>query len=281
MHSRDTNTVVQSATPPPLKKPPIVLRRQFATHNWLRKTPLIAETLSIDHLGHLPKLLKPTSGSIEIKYIGGLRVLLEFGDSITAKEFKDNPAVWKEYIKHVEWGVEMNLEFERIAWIRIVELPLQLWGEKNFEEITRGFGRTIAPFNEIHHRIDLSCVKIGIMTSRKSRINEEVQVVIEKKLINMGIIEFDEDYWFPFLFDPRKNFLVDAYGKDVASNEPQASVDKEDELENGEIPADKEPVNRTQEAEKTTTETIETDSDVNNTNQEMPTPTCPHWIRQV
>lgn len=43
-------------------------------------------------------------------------------------------------------------------------IPLHLWGESNFAKITKGYGTTIAPFDELPNRVDLSCVKIGILT---------------------------------------------------------------------------------------------------------------------
>ncbi|KAL4567502.1 hypothetical protein LXL04_023087 [Taraxacum kok-saghyz] len=130
-------------------------------------------------------------------------------------------------------------------------MPLNLWGERNFEEVTRHFGKTIAPFDEILHRVDLSCAKIGILTKRRARINDELYVAINDTLIKIGFIEFDED-WFPFRFDSSKIFYEDEYGRDVVmdNNEEEAAPDavmgekeqmEDHEPEEGEIPP--EPIN--------------------------------------
>ncbi|KAL4585399.1 hypothetical protein LXL04_010019 [Taraxacum kok-saghyz] len=253
--------------PPPLPTPaPISLQRDNCTHNWLRKTTLIGEAISIDHLGHLPKLIKPMDMTLEIKYIGGLRVILQFDDSVGAQNFKEDEINWKHCMKRLDWGTDIDTRLERISWIRIVGLPPQLWGDKNFEAITRNFGRMIAPFDDIHHRVDLSCVKIGILTHRKNRINDEIYVAIDAEVIKIGVIEFDENYWFPFYFDLRKDFLEKEFcnntgkkqeGENIGRNVDMENGKHDDDMEEGEIHPEEEA--RTHEAEipATVTETNE------------------------
>ena len=77
-------------------------------------------------------------------------------------------------------------------------------GESNFTRITEGYGTTIAPFDELPNRVDLSCVKIEIPTKRRMRINDEIFVPCEGEFIKLGITEFDED-WFPFKFDQNED----------------------------------------------------------------------------
>ncbi|CAH1446424.1 unnamed protein product [Lactuca virosa] len=171
-------------------------------YSWLRKTTLIAKAISLSHLGHLPKLLQAKEEqALEIKYIGGLKVLLCFDNSIEARSFLENKQRWANNLKWVKPGESIEQNFERVAWVRIVGLPLILWGYTNFEAICQKFGKIIAPFDDVYHRVDLSCVKIGIITTRRTRINEEAVVATDDHIIKVGVVEFDED-WFPFQFDP-------------------------------------------------------------------------------
>ncbi|CAI9299123.1 unnamed protein product [Lactuca saligna] len=103
----------------------------------------------------------------------------------------------------------------------------QFGDRRNFRSITDGFGRTIAPFEDIPHRVDISHVKIGLLTSRRTRINDEIQASFEGKIYKLGIIEFDED-WFPFKFDPSE----DGNEKTVSEDE---MAEQNDEREEGEI----------------------------------------------
>ncbi|KAL4582116.1 hypothetical protein LXL04_006656 [Taraxacum kok-saghyz] len=117
-------------------------------------TSLFGEAKTLDHLGHMPKLL--TSGKkmqMTIKYIGGMNVLLEFGSSLDAKAFLTDGDRWKDHLRWLQWGEHTNYRHGRVAWIRLVGLPLNLWGERNFKAITKKFGKTIAPFDKINHRV--------------------------------------------------------------------------------------------------------------------------------
>ncbi|CAH1416400.1 unnamed protein product [Lactuca virosa] len=198
---RPINTTQAYPLGPPLPIP-VTLHHEPATHSWLRKISLVGEAASLDHLGHLPKLLLAKGETcVEVKFIGGLMVLMLFDHSVAAKEFMVSEHRWKDYLKWVRWGDKVETHEERVAWVRIMGLPLHLWGQRNFRIITEGFGKTIAPYEDIPHRVDLSHVKIGLLTTRRTRINDEIHAAFEGKVYKLGIIEFDED-WFPFRFDP-------------------------------------------------------------------------------
>ncbi|CAH1445526.1 unnamed protein product [Lactuca virosa] len=94
--------------------------------------------------------------------------------------FKDNKNRWEEYLKWVEWGDKIQSGFDRVAWIRIMGLPIHLWG---------GGGTTLQQSQK-----DMG-----------TGINDEIFVAFEGELIKLGIIEFDED-WFPFKFDPSEDY---------------------------------------------------------------------------
>ncbi|KAL4579797.1 hypothetical protein LXL04_015963 [Taraxacum kok-saghyz] len=87
----------------------------------------------------------------------GLNILISFGNSADAKEFVWKTDGWKECLK--------SLLFDRLAWIRLVGLPMSIWGKNNFAAIAGAFRRTIYPFENLTSRVDLLCVKIGILTS--------------------------------------------------------------------------------------------------------------------
>lgn len=200
-----TKLTISTPPGPPLPLP-IILQREPSTTSWLRKTTLVGEAVSLDHLGHLPKLILSNGESdTTIKYIGGLKVLILFDHSGAAKEFMEDDKRWKEHIKWLRWADNIETHADRVAWIIIVGLPLFLWGQRNFEKITGTFRKIIAPFDDIPNRIDLSHVKIGILTTRKARINEEIHISYDGKVTRLGIVEFDED-WFPFRFDPSEDY---------------------------------------------------------------------------
>ncbi|KAL4590676.1 hypothetical protein LXL04_003616 [Taraxacum kok-saghyz] len=165
---------------------------------------------------------------MEIKYIGGLKVLLEFYDSVSAREFKDNATNWAHLYEKHRLGDRNRQKVRNNIMDTYCGPTSTTVGEKIFEAITRNFGTTIAPFDEIHHRI-------GIITHRKNRINDEVYVDIDTEVIKIGVIEFDEDYWFPFQFDPRKSFLEKEFESEKEDTTSHKGV-TDDDIEEGEIP---------------------------------------------
>ncbi|CAI9268360.1 unnamed protein product [Lactuca saligna] len=150
-----------------------------------------------------------------------------FDHSVATKEFMIGEHKWKDYLKWVRWGDQVDSHEECVAWVRITGLPLHLWGQCNFGNIIDMFGKTIAPFEDIPYRVDLSHAKIGLLTSTRARINDEIHASFEGKVFKLGIIEFDED-WFPFRFDPPE----DGNEKMVVDDQMSA---KNDEREDGEI----------------------------------------------
>ncbi|CAI9286938.1 unnamed protein product [Lactuca saligna] len=170
----------------------------------------VAEVTSLDHLGHLPKLiLAKGETDIKIKYISGLKVLIIFDHSRCTKEFKEDDNRWKEHLKWLSWADKIETHAEGVAWIKIVGPPLFLWGQPNFEKITKTLGKIIALFDDIPNRLDLSHVKIGILTTRRAIINEEIHISQEGKVFKLGIVEFNKN-WFPFIFDPSEDYYEDS-----------------------------------------------------------------------
>lgn len=103
----------------------------------------------------------------------------------------------------------------------------------------KAFGIVIAPFDDIFNRVDISCIKVGILTTIRRRINEEITILADGRCIKIGIIEFDEE-WFPFKFDPQEKFSEsDEEGDDEvdvdAVSDTWIEGKNEDGMEEGEI----------------------------------------------
>ncbi|CAI9266455.1 unnamed protein product [Lactuca saligna] len=167
---------------------------------------LIGETKTLDHVGHLPALISIHSGDGEkVKYAGGMKAIIEFASSTLAKNFLNN----------------------KNTSIRIVRLPIRLWCEDNFSAIVRKFGKIIVPFNHIEDRLDLSVVKLGILTGMKKKINEVVRVEVEGKTCDIGVVEYEDEPWFPFKFENEEQPYESQ--SNYATSEADVVDSKEDE----------------------------------------------------
>ncbi|KAI3788027.1 hypothetical protein L2E82_00627 [Cichorium intybus] len=103
---------------------------------------LVGEIIDIDKLRSLP-LLIDDEGIPDVKayYYGGLYVMLHFGMSTNAKGFLENELCWKKLFKWLKPGAHaMDLKFQRLAWLRMVGLPLHFCDSGNIKKIVTRFG---------------------------------------------------------------------------------------------------------------------------------------------
>ncbi|CAH1445351.1 unnamed protein product [Lactuca virosa] len=197
---------------------PVVISSETQMNEWLKKCVLIGEAHSFDHIGSMPTSLLMNERT---KYLGGLNEALGFSNSIETREFLEDKERWKDWFKWIIRANQQVLPYERTAWIKILGLPLHLWDEKNFSLIAGRFGRVIAPFNKLSTRRDYSVGKVGVLTSQLKWINEVVSISVDGKLINVGIVEYTDD-WSPFHpapFDKVEEDSDDEVVEEVESDE--------------------------------------------------------------
>ncbi|CAI9303088.1 unnamed protein product [Lactuca saligna] len=172
------------------------------------------------------------SSAYGMKYLGGLLVGIQFRSEGDVGEFLKNENYWREWFRETKLGNSYDALPGRIAWLKIISLPLHMWTEGNFERIAGTVGKVLSP-SEISMRLqDVSCGKICVLTKRKIRINKEVEVEFNKNILKVGISEVDFK-WSPF---PSGNWSMDDYGGhdrsgDLENLEKNEDSNSEDEDE--------------------------------------------------
>ncbi|CAH1442453.1 unnamed protein product [Lactuca virosa] len=174
--------------------PPITLNSRTCMKTWLSKSTLIGEAHSLDHIGSLPATILISDNT---KYLGGLNIAIHFGSSVEAKDFLEDENRWRDWFRWMVKSDQQELRYERIAWLKIIGLPLKLWDEENFNLIASRFGRVINPFDGIGNRRDYSMGKVGVLTSEKKWINEEITITADDVKHQIGVVEYTDD-WSPF-----------------------------------------------------------------------------------
>lgn len=124
----------------------ITLKSETAMKTWINGKTLIGEAHNMDHMANLPA---STFIKENVKYLGSLNIALGFGSSVMAREFLEAKNTWQDWFKWMKHAEQLELPYERIAWIKIIGLPLRLFDEENFSKITGSFGKVIAPFDNI------------------------------------------------------------------------------------------------------------------------------------
>lgn len=200
--------------PPPVAPiPPIPIKAHTDMGNWLRKRVLIGETHSFDHITNIPSSL------IHGDHIS-LNIGIDIGCSMSSKVFIEDKSSWSDWFKWLIPGEKHNTHFERLAWMKIIGLPLELWDESTFSTIVSRFGRVTHPFDNISTRRDYFMGKVGIITTSKRWINEKVTVSAGGTIFRVGVVEYTDD-WSPFTPMP--------FDKTVESDEEDDKYETDDE----------------------------------------------------
>ena len=124
---------------------PICLSNDSPLRGWIKgKYTLIGVLHSFDHLEKAPYSIKNGDGSrCAIKYLGGLRIAVKFMNDMSREVFMKG---WVEWFKEIDSGDIAEFHYERIAWIKISGLPLEMWSEENFNAIVATYGYVVVPF---------------------------------------------------------------------------------------------------------------------------------------
>ncbi|KAL4557711.1 hypothetical protein LXL04_035898 [Taraxacum kok-saghyz] len=172
-----------SSVPTPPVKPPLILNAIQEIQNWAGKLVLVGEVKCFDTLCSFPSLLAMDGFDVaEIKYLGGMHVLVKFKSDHAATVFKANKNIW-------------------IKWFLWVDLVGKKRTEIREDCMDYGYG---APFmrlerEELHFYCccNISSGKLCILTAKWNKINEEVDVKITDAIHRIGVFEIDDD-WIPF-----------------------------------------------------------------------------------
>ncbi|XP_042753995.1 uncharacterized protein LOC122195844 [Lactuca sativa] len=245
--SRDSRTYAQAVAGTNAVRsgnsPPIPLNAKTAMCEWIKKTLLIGEAHSLDHIANLPN---HTFTHENTRYLGGLKLGIKFGSSKEAREFLEDRPRWHEWFKWLKIDADKEVQYERLAWLRITGVPLRFWDTDNFSLIAGRYGQVIIPFDSIFDRRDLSMGNVGIITSLKNWINEEVKIYVEGETYKVGVVEYTEG-WSPFKpghFDRAEDDLK-AEDSEFDSEEDGISdtwiPEYANDLEEGEFRSDDEP----------------------------------------
>ncbi|CAI9283927.1 unnamed protein product [Lactuca saligna] len=222
-------TNVQAPPPPPPSSSPMIkLDSQTELWNWLNNRFLIGDAHSINHMANLPSAVMLYE---KTKYLGGLRLALEFDSSSLAKEFLEDQTRWSDWFKWLTVADKYKFQYERVAWLKIIGLPHKLWGEANFSKIACNYGRVISPFSEIRNIRDCSMGKVGVLTSKRRWINDQTTVYVNGEVFSIGVVEYTDD-WSPFYPVPYDR--VDDDSNNDEDKEGQTVVEDDDEVDDEE-----------------------------------------------
>ncbi|KAL4589627.1 hypothetical protein LXL04_002535 [Taraxacum kok-saghyz] len=197
---KDVRTFADAAKgvkPSPVK-PPLVLNSIKEVAEWSLNATLVGEAKSFDMLCSLPSLIGMEGYDIlETKYLGGMQVIIKFKSDKAAKVFRANKCIWSKWFTWVEANRSRPGGQERIAWVKIVGIPLHAWDEDNLHTVASSYGKVLVNASPFWGNKDISHGKLCILTPTLKKLNEELTILIGTEEFKIGIYEVD-DNWMPF-----------------------------------------------------------------------------------
>ncbi|KAM0028546.1 hypothetical protein Hdeb2414_s0018g00515171 [Helianthus debilis subsp. tardiflorus] len=158
---------------------------------------VVGRTVNLETLVDFDKLLRIANVPYSrIQYLGGLFLLISFVDVASANSFLENRDVWGPWFSKVEAWKGQSLPMERVAWLRLIGIPLHLLDADVFSLIGDLFGKVLHYPKCLDDDHDLSLVRVGVLAGEACRIKEVVSVTWKNRNFRV-LVEEELDAWVP------------------------------------------------------------------------------------
>ncbi|KAJ0659746.1 putative RNA recognition motif domain, nucleotide-binding alpha-beta plait domain superfamily [Helianthus annuus] len=158
---------------------------------------VIGKTVDLETLVDMDKLLRIAKVNYsKIQYLGGLFIVLSMPDKEAANSFLKSREVWGPWFSRLEiWGGQ-SLPMERVAWLSIHDIPLNLLEPDVLEQVGNLFGKVLFVPKDLDEDLDLSVFKVGVLVGDSHRIKGSVSLRWKNRTYRIWVDE-DQDAWVP------------------------------------------------------------------------------------
>ncbi|KAF5795822.1 putative RNA-directed DNA polymerase [Helianthus annuus] len=179
----------------------VVVPDRISAFKELTGLAVIGRTVNLETLVDFDKLLRIAKVIFtRIQYLGGLFVMVSFPDEPEMKRFLDSRNVWGPWFDKLEPWAGQSLPSERVAWLKLFGIPLNLLDADVFMQVGELFGKVLFVPKDTDADLDLSVVKIGVLVGEAKRCNESVSLKWKNKVFRIWVEEELED-WVPDCVD--------------------------------------------------------------------------------
>ncbi|KAF5813597.1 putative RNA recognition motif domain, nucleotide-binding alpha-beta plait domain superfamily [Helianthus annuus] len=163
-----------------------------------RDCALTGRVVNFHTLTSLKKLIR-TCGwrSLDIKYLGGLSVVLVFYDSGDRDVFLNYKDTWSKWFEFLDvWSDNASVEEGRIAWFQVYGIPAQLALDGVFDLIGSRFGKVVQSASLSGDDNNFSYALIGVLSKECKRIADRVDINWRGRIFKVWVDE-DLGEWMP------------------------------------------------------------------------------------
>ncbi|MFS7934851.1 hypothetical protein Hanom_Chr05g00396491 [Helianthus anomalus] len=175
----------------------IVVPDKLIAFNELRGRAVVGRTVDLETLVDFDKLLRIAKTVLEnLQYLGGLSILITFGDEAGATSFLNLKKVWEPWFTKLDVWDGQSLSLERVIWLKVSGVPLHLFDPEVLEMVGGIFGKVLHVQKSILREKDLSVSRVAVLAGEVSKIRETVKILWKDRVFRVWIEEEHED-WTP------------------------------------------------------------------------------------
>ncbi|GJV82334.1 NRT1/ PTR family 1.1-like protein [Tanacetum coccineum] len=179
--------------------------------------------------------------NFSIQYLGGLYLLIQLPHHNLASKILSNPTISSHLSSFKPWNNQFLIK-ERLTWITISGLPLQLWLSKSFTDIAKHWGKVIIQEDRNTLQFNRTTGKVCILTNHLDFIRETVTIPVNKEVISVHVHETEGDidllfngYLFDSSSDEEDNTVIgDNNNEENLANEDNDERDANNDEDNEE-----------------------------------------------
>ncbi|KAJ0715234.1 hypothetical protein HanPI659440_Chr13g0498791 [Helianthus annuus] len=163
----------------------------------LKGVAVVGRTVDLETLVDLDRLLRIAKVSYgKIQYLGGLSVLISFREEPASRLFLESKDLWGPWFSKLSVWEGQSLPFEKVAWLRVIGLPLHLLDRDIIKLVGEPFGKILHVQKDFGDANDLSFVRIGVLSGVVERIKEVVTLKWKERNYRI-MVEEELDVWIP------------------------------------------------------------------------------------
>ncbi|KAF5809681.1 putative RNA recognition motif domain, nucleotide-binding alpha-beta plait domain superfamily [Helianthus annuus] len=157
----------------------------------------IGRTVDLETLVDFDKLIAIAIIPVaNFQYLGGLSLLISFHDGDSARKFFDSKGIWGLWFSKLDPWSGQTLPFERMAWLRLNEIPLHLYDPEVMTLVGEIFGKVLHVPKVVEDDADLSFCRIGVLCGESGRIMDSVSLRWNNRSFRVWVEE-ELEVWVP------------------------------------------------------------------------------------
>ncbi|KAL9999293.1 putative RNA recognition motif domain, nucleotide-binding alpha-beta plait domain superfamily [Helianthus debilis subsp. tardiflorus] len=136
---------------------------------------LVAKMIDVEALKNIYVTLNDIcQGQGKVQFIGGLDILISFEDSEMAVAILEAAKKVENNFSMIRLWEGQSLGFERMTWLKVQGIPLQLLTNEVIDAVGGMFGKVVHKANQSEKDHDLSFEYVGVLVGEGKRVSDEI-----------------------------------------------------------------------------------------------------------